>query len=50
MLWLALLAALGLLNTIPPLLAVALPLTVGGELAFEALWRRQPSDDDYPSF
>jgi hypothetical protein len=47
--WFALLAAVGLLNTMPPLLVVALPLVVGGELAFEALWRRQPTDDDYPS-
>jgi hypothetical protein len=48
-LWFTALAALGLLNAMPPLLAVAVPLTVGCELAFEALWRRQPSDDDYPS-
>jgi hypothetical protein len=44
----AFLAVTGLI-AITPLLGLLVPSTFAGELGFEALWRRQPSDDEYPS-
>jgi hypothetical protein len=42
------LAVTGLI-TVTPLLALLVPFAFAGEFGFESLWRRQPSDDEYPS-
>jgi hypothetical protein len=44
-LWLTLLGLLGALDL--GLAALVLPLALAGEVAFEALWRRQPEDDGF---
>jgi hypothetical protein len=42
------LAVTGLL-AVTPLLVLLVPFAFAGEFGFEAVWRRQPSDDDLPS-
>jgi hypothetical protein len=46
-LFFAFLVVTGLLAT--PLMVLFVPLTFAAEIAFEVVWRRQPSDDEFPS-
>jgi hypothetical protein len=48
-LWFAVEALTGLTSTTRFLIFLAAPFAIAAEFGFEQIWRRQPSDDEYPS-